>query len=61
MVEGEDAFEGSINKALTFLAERRFSHELRREQESSVKQLFTRGDLLAVLSTGFGGGDLGKV
>ena len=45
MVEEEDAFEGSINKALTFLAERRFSRELRQEQKSSVKQLFTGGDL----------------
>ena len=52
MAEGEDAFEGSINKALTFLAERGFSRELQQEQKSSVKQLFTGGDLFAVLPTG---------
>ena len=50
-LQSEDAFEGSINKAPTFLAERRFSREL---PQSSVKQLFTGGDLLAVLTTGFG-------
>ena len=54
MAEGEDAFEGSINKALTFLTEQGFSRELQQEQKSSVKRLFTGGDLLAVLQTGFG-------
>ena len=52
--EGEDAFEACLQKALTFLAERGFSHELRQEQKSSGKQLFTGGDVLAVLPTGFG-------
>lgn len=31
-----------------------FSRELRQEERCSVKQLFSRGDLLAVLPTGFG-------
>ena len=44
-LQSEDAFEGSTNKALTFLAERGFSREFRQEQKSSVQQLF---DLLAV-------------
>ena len=52
--EGEDVFEASLYEALNFLAERGFSRELRQEQKSSVKQLFTGGDLLAVLPTGFG-------
>jgi len=52
--EGEDAFEACLQKTLTFLAERGFSHELRQEQKSSRKQLFTGGDVLAVLPTGFG-------
>ena len=52
--EGEDLFEACLQKALTFLAKRGFSRELRQEQKCSVKQLFTGGDLLAVLPTGFG-------
>ena len=51
-VEGE--FEACLQKASTFLSERGFSHELRQEQKSSVKQLFMGGDVLAVLPTGFG-------
>ena len=47
-------FEAPLQKALNFLLERGFNRELRQEQKSSVKQLFTRGDLLAVLPTGFG-------
>ena len=47
-------FEAALQKALNFLLERGFNRELRQEQKSSVKQLFTRGDLLAVLPTGFG-------
>ena len=46
-------FEAALQKALNFLLERGFNRELRQEQKSSVKQLFTRGDLLAVLPTGF--------
>ena len=52
--EGEDLFEAFLQKAVTFLAKRGFSRELRQEQKCSVKQLFTGGDLLAVLPTGFG-------
>ena len=47
-------FEAALPKALNFLSERRFNRELRRKKKSSVKQLFTGGDLLAVLPTGFG-------
>ena len=47
-------FEDALQKALNFLSERGFNRELRQEQTSSVKQLFTGGDLLAVLPTGFG-------
>ena len=47
-------FEAALQKALNFLSERGFNRELRQEQKSSVKQLFTGGDLLAVLPTGFG-------
>ena len=46
--------EAALQKALNFLSERGFNRELRQEQKSSVKQLFTGGDLLAVLPTGFG-------
>ena len=47
-------FEAALQKALNFLSERGFNRELRQEQKSSVKQLFTGGDLVAVLPTGFG-------
>ena len=47
-------FEAALQKALNFFSERGFNSELRQEQKSSVKQLFTGGDLLAVLPTGFG-------
>ena len=47
-------FEAALQKALNFLSERGFNRELRQEQKSAVKQLFTGGDLLAVLPTGFG-------
>ena len=46
--------EAALPKALNFLSERRFNRELRQKKKSSVKQLFTGGDLLAVLLTGFG-------
>ena len=39
---------------LGYLIARGFNRELRQEQKSSVKQLLTGGDLLAVLPTGFG-------
>ena len=52
--EREDVFQARLDKALNFLSERGFSRELRQEQGCSVKQLFSRGDLLAVLPTGFG-------
>ena len=51
--EVENAFEACLKKALTFLAERGFSRELRQEQKACIKQLFTGGDVLAVLPTGF--------
>ena len=47
-------FEAALQKALNFLSEREFNRELRQEQKSSVKQIFTGGYLLAVLPTGFG-------
>ncbi|XP_068687830.1 ATP-dependent DNA helicase RecQ-like [Montipora foliosa] len=47
-------YEAALQKALNFLSERGFNRELRQERKSSVKQLFTGGDLLAVLPTGFG-------
>ena len=47
-------FKAALPKALNFLSERRFNRELRQKKKSSVKQLFTGGDLLAVLPTGFG-------
>ena len=47
-------FEAALQKAVNFLSERGFNRELRQEQKSSVKQLFTAGHLLAVLPTGFG-------
>ena len=50
--EGEEAFEACLQQALNFLADRGFSRELRQEQKSCIKQLFT--DVLAVLPTGFG-------
>ena len=43
-------FEAALQKASNFLSERGFNRELRQEQKSSVKQLFTGGDLLAVPS-----------
>ena len=52
--EREDVFQARLDKALNFLPEWGFSRELRQEQRCSVKQLFSRGDLLAVLPTGFG-------
>ena len=52
--KGEDTFEACLQTALTFLTKRGFSHKLRQEQKSSVKQLFTGEDVLAVLPTGFG-------
>ena len=52
--EREDVFQARLDKALNFLSQRRFSRELRQEQRCSVKQPFSRGDLLAVLPTGFG-------
>ena len=39
-------FEAALQKALNFLSERGFNRELRQEQKSSVKQLFTGRDLL---------------
>ena len=36
-------FEAALQKALNFLSERGFNRELRQEQKSSVKQLFTGG------------------
>ena len=49
-----EELEAALQKALNFLSERGFNRELRQEQKSSVKQLFTGGDLLAVLPSGFG-------
>ena len=49
----EDVFQARLDKALNFLSERGFSRKLRQEQRCSVRQLFSRGDLLAVLPTGF--------
>ena len=47
--EREDVFQARLDKALNFLSERGFSRELRQQQQRcSVKQLFSRGDLLAV-------------
>ena len=46
--EREDVFQARLDKALNFLSERGFSRELRQEQRCSVRQLFSRGDLLAV-------------
>ena len=45
--EREDVLQARLDKALNFLSERGFSRELRQEQRCSVKQLFSRGDLLA--------------
>ena len=47
-------FQAALQKALTFFSQRGFNRQLRQEQKSSVKQLFTGGDLLAALPTGFG-------
>ena len=44
-----------------YSAEREFSRKLRQEQKSSVNQLFTGGELLAVLPTGFGKSRIFKV
>ena len=44
--ELDGVFEAAFQKALNFLSEQRFNRELRQEQKSSVKQLFTGGDLL---------------
>ena len=44
--ELDGVFEAAFQKALHFLSERRFNRELRQEQKSSVKQLFSGGDLL---------------
>ena len=52
--EGEEAFKACLQQALNFLADRGFSRELRQEQKSCIKQLFTGEDVLAVLPTGFG-------
>ena len=49
--EREDVFQARLDKALNFLPEWGFSRELRQEQRCSVKQLFSRGDLLAVRPT----------
>ena len=53
-VEMEDEFEACLDKALNILSEQGFTCDLRQEQKCSVKQLFSRGDLLAVLPTAFG-------
>ena len=47
-------FKAALQKPLNFLSERGFNREIPQEQKSSVKQLFTGGDLLPVLPTGFG-------
>ena len=47
-------FDAALQEALNFLSERGFNRELRQERKSSVKQLLSAGDLLAVLPTGFG-------
>ena len=47
-------FDAALQEALNFLSERGFNRELRQERKSSVKQLLSAGDLLAVLLTGFG-------
>ena len=52
--ELDGVFEAALQKALNFPSERGFNRELRQEKKSSVKQLFTGGDLLAFLPTGFG-------
>ena len=52
--EREDVFQAHFDKVLNFLSKRGFSCELRQEQRCSMKQLFSRGDLLAVHPTGFG-------
>ena len=53
-VEMEDEFEACLDKASNILSEQGFTRDLRQEQKCFVKQLFSRGDLLAVLPTGFG-------
>ena len=52
MVE-EEEFSIKITKVLDSLAERGFKRLLRDEQKSSLRQLLHRGDLLAMLPTGF--------
>ena len=42
-------FEAALQKALNFLSERGFNRELRQEQKSSVKQLFT-GEIYLLFS-----------
>ena len=50
----EEEFSIKITKVLDSLAERGFKRLLRDEQKSSLRQLLHRGDLLAMLPTGFG-------
>ena len=53
-IEMEDQFQAFLDKALNILSEQGLTRDLWQEQKFSMKQLFSRGDLPAVLPTGFG-------
>lgn len=55
MAEDKDRiYRENFTKAMNILASRGFDLKVKEEQKSSVKQLYTGGDLLGVLPSGFG-------
>ena len=54
MAESEENFDSALEKALQCLSHFGMSRELRTEQTKAIRTLVSRGDLLAVLPTGFG-------
>ena len=54
MTESEENFDSALEKALQCLSHFGMSRELRTEQTKAIRILVSRGDLLAVLPTGFG-------
>ena len=50
----EENFDSALEKALQCLSHFGMSHELRTEQTKAIRTLVSRGDVLAVLPTGFG-------
>ena len=54
VAESEENFDSALEKALQCLSHFGMSRKLRTEQTKAIRTLVSRGDLLAVLPTGFG-------